>query len=145
MGTKSARHIVEAAVASYLSAQVELTGVNIYKGDSADTNVLPKAIVLCDSARTPNDLPDGLGNYDCSVRVTLFDSADDVTLTDHRARCAAIAGAMQDVEAIQAAFTAQGDAHCYDVTPLSEDEGVNERSWASVMVYDVLVVVNPGG
>jgi hypothetical protein len=145
MGTKSARHIVEAALASYLSAQVELTGVNIYTGDGTDTNVLPKAIVLCDSARLPNDFPDGLGNYSCSVRVTLFDSADDVTLTDHRARCAAIAGAMQDVEAIQAAFTAQGDAHCYDVTPLSEDEGVNERSWASVMVYDVLVVVNPEG
>ncbi len=145
MGTKSARHIVEAAVATHLSAQVELTGVNIYKGDSADTNVLPKAIVLCDSARTPNDLPDGLGNYDCSVRVTLFDSADDVTLTDHRARVAAIAGAMQDLEALQAVFTLQGDAHCYDCTVLSEDEGVNERSWASVLVYDILVVVNPEG
>ena len=145
MGYKSARHIVEAALASYLSAQVELAGVNIYTGDGTDTNVLPKAIVLCDSARLPDDFPDGLGNYSCSVRVTLFDSADDVTLTDHRARCAAIAGAMQDVEAIQATFTAQGDAHCYHVTPLSEDEGVNERSWATVMVYDVLVVVNPEG
>ena len=70
MGTKSARHIVEAAVAAHLTAQVELTGVNIYKGDSADTNVLPKAIVLCDSARLPNDFPDGLGNYSCAVRVT---------------------------------------------------------------------------
>ena len=145
MGTKSARHIVEAAVAAHLTAQVELTGVNIYTGDSADTNVLPKAIVLCDSARTPNDLPDGLGNYDCSVRVTLFDSADDVTLADHRARVAAIAGAMQDLEALQAVFTLQGDAHCYDCTVLSEDEGVNERSWASVLVYDILVVVNPEG
>ncbi len=145
MGTKSARHIVEAAVAAHLSAQTELAGVNIYKGDSADTNVLPKAIVLCDSARTPGDLPDGLGNYDCSVRVTLFDSADDVTLTDHRARVAAIAGAMQDLEALQAVFTLQGDAHCYDCTVLSEDEGVNERSWASVLVYDILVVVNPEG
>jgi hypothetical protein len=145
MGTKSARHIVEAAVAAHLSAQTELVGVNIYKGDSADTNVLPKAIVLCDSARTPGDLPDGLGNYDCSVRVTLFDSADDVTLTDHRARVAAIAGAMQDLEALQAVFTLQGDAYCYDCTVLSEDEGVNERSWASVLVYDILVVVNPEG
>jgi hypothetical protein len=145
MGTKSARHIVEAAVATYLTAQVELTGVNIYTGDSADTNVLPKAIVLCDSARLPNDFPDGLGNYSCSVRVTLLDSADDVTLTDHRARMAAIAGAMQDLEALQAVFTLQGDAHCYDITPLSEDEGVNERSWASVLAYDILVVVNPEG
>jgi hypothetical protein len=145
MGTKSARHIVEAAVASHLTAQVELTGVNIYKGDSADTNVLPKAIVLCDSARLPNDLPDGLGNYSCTFRITLFDSADDVTLTDHRARVAAIAGAMQDLDALQAVFILQGDGTCYDITPMSEDEGVNERSWASVLSFDILVVVNPEG
>jgi len=142
-GTYSARHIVEAALASYLSAQVELAGVNIYTGDGADTNVLPKAIVLCDSARAPSGLPEGLGNYSCSIRLSLSDSADDVTLTDHRARCAAIAGAMQDVEAIQAVFAAQGDAYCYDVTPMSENEGVNERSWVSAFAYDVLIVVNP--
>ena len=52
---------------------------------------------------------------------------------------------MQDVDAIKASFIAGGDAHCYDVTPLTEDEGVNERSWASAMAYDVLVVVNPEG
>ena len=143
MGYKSARHIVEAVLANYLSSQSELAGVNFYTGDSADTNVLPKAVVLCDSARLPNDFPDGLGNYNCGVRVTVFDSADDVTLTAHRARCAAIAGAMQDLELIQAAFVASGDALCYDVTPNAEDEGVNERSWASVFSYDVLVVVNP--
>lgn len=143
MGTKSARHIVEAVLASYLSSQSELAGVNFYTGDSADTNVLPKAVVLCDSASLPNDIPDGLGNYSCGVRVTVFDSADDVTLATHRARCAAIAGAMQDLDLIQAAFVAGGDALCYDVTPNSEDEGVNERSWASVFSYNVLVVVNP--
>jgi hypothetical protein len=75
--------------------------------------------------------------------VTIFDSADDTTLADHRARCAAIAGAMQDLPLIKAAFVAGGDALCYDITPTSEDEGVNERSWASVFAYDVLVVVNP--
>jgi hypothetical protein len=142
-GTKSARHIVEAVLATYLASQTELAGVSIYRGDSADTNVLPKLIVLCDTARTPNDIPQGLGNYSCSIRATMFDSADDTTLTEHRARVAAIAGAMQDLSAIKAAFIAGGDATCYDVTPISEDEGVNERSWASVLGYDVLVVVNP--
>ena len=143
MGTKSSRHIVEAVLASYLDSQPELNGVTFYTGDSGETNVLPKAVVLCDSARLPNDLPDGLGNYMCGVRVTIFDSADDTTLADHRARCAAIAGAMQDLPLIKAAFVAGGDALCYDITPTSEDEGVNERSWASVFAYDVLVVVNP--
>jgi len=143
MGTKAVRYVVESAVSTYLSAQTELAGVSIYTGDGADTNVLPKAIVLCDSARSPNDMPQGLGNYSCGTRITVFSSADDNTLAEHRARCAAVAGAMQDLTAIQAVFVAGGDALCYDVTPLSEDEGVNERSWASVFGYDVLIVVNP--
>jgi len=143
MATKSVRYIVEAALASYLSAQTELTGVSIYKGDTADTAILPKAVVLCESAGPPNDLPQCLGNYNCGVRVTLFTSADDETLDTHRARCAAIAGAMQDLASVQAAFVSEGDALCYDVTPGQELEGVSERSWASVIPFDVLVVVNP--
>lgn len=143
MGTKSARHIIEAALSAYLTAQTELAGVVIYRGDSADTNVLPKAIVLCDSASPPNDLPQGLGNYNCGVRITVFSNADDTTLADHRLRCAAVAGAMQGLADIKAVFIAGGDATCYDVTQMSEDEGVSERSWASVFTYNVLVVVNP--
>jgi hypothetical protein len=50
---------------------------------------------------------------------------------------------MQDLTAIQAVFVSGGDALCYDVTSQSEDEGVNERSWASVFGYDILIVVNP--
>lgn len=143
MATKSVRYIVEAALASYLSAQSELAGVHFYKGDTSDTAVLPKAIVLCESAGPPADVPQGLGNYDCSVKVTLLTSADDETLDTHRARCAAIEGAMQDLAAIKAVFVSGGDALCYDVTARQENEGVNERSWASQMPYSVLVVVNP--
>lgn len=143
MGTKSVRHIVEAAVSTYLAAQIELAGVNFYKGDTGETAVLPKAIVLCETAGPPTDLPQGLGNYDCSVKVTLFTSADDETEAIHRARCAAIDGAMQDLAALKAVFVAGGDALCYDVTARQEMEGVNERSWASAMPFSVLVVVNP--
>lgn len=143
MGTKSARHIIEAAVSAYLSAIPELSGVAVYKGDTAETNVLPKLIALCDSARAPNGLPEGLGNYSCSVRISVVSSADDDTLAQHRQRCELVAGAMQEVSDLRDVFTAQGDAYLYDVTPVSEDEGVNERSWASIMAYDVLVVVNP--
>lgn len=143
MGTKSVRHIVEAAVSTYLASKTELAGVNFYKGDTGETAVLPKAIVLCETAGPPNDLPQGLGNYDCSVKVTLFTSADDETEAIHRARCAAIDGAMQDVAALKAVFVSGGDALCYDVTAKQEMEGVNERSWASAMPFSVLVVVNP--
>jgi len=141
MGTKSIRHIVEANVASFLTAETGLTGVAIYTGDAVDLNVLPKAIVLCDSARTPGDLPQGAGNYSCSVRVTLFSNADDTTLADHRARCAALAGAMQDLAGLKAVFATSADATLYDVTPLSEDEGTDERSFATLFAFDLLTVL----
>ena len=90
MGTKSIRHIVEATVATYLSTQTGLTTVTFLTGDNAATQTLPKAIVLCESARAPSDLPEGEGNFSCSVRITLFSNADDTTLADHRIRCAAL-------------------------------------------------------
>ena len=143
MGTKSIRHIVEQVLKTYLSTETGLTGVSLYTGDSADVMTLPKLVILCESARTPNDLPEGLGNYSCSVRMTLFSNADDTTLTDHRARCAGLVGSMSvdSLPNIKAAFTTLGDATCYDVTPQNEDEGVDERSWATVFSYDVLVVL----
>jgi len=141
MGTKSIRHIVEATLATYLSTQTGLTSVQFLTGDSAVTQTLPKAVVLCDSARAPSDLPEGLGNYSCSVRITLYSNADDTTLADHRLRCAALSGNMRDLSSIQAAFTASTDASCYDVTMSAEDEGIDERSWATAFSFDVLVVL----
>ena len=140
MGTKSIRHIVEATLATYLSTQTGLTTVAFLTGDSAATQTLPKAVVLCESARSPADLPEGEGNFSCSVRITLFSNADDTTLADHRARCAALSGNMRDLVSIKAAFTAGADASCYDVTMQSEDEGIDERSWATSFTFDILTV-----
>ena len=140
MASKSIRHIVESTVATYLAAQTDLTTVTFLTGDSAATQTLPKAVVLCESARAPGDLPEGLGNYSCSVRITLFSNADDTTLANHRLRCAALSGNMRDLTSIKAAFTATGDASCYDVTIGSEDEGVDERSWATSFSFDILTV-----
>lgn len=143
MGTKSIRHIVESTIATYLSTQTGLTSIQFLTGDGATIQTLPKAVVLCESARAPGDLPEGLGNYDCSVRITLFSNADDTTLADHRARCAALSGNMRDLTSIQAAFTSGADASCYDVTMTSEDEGIDERSWATMFAFSVLVVLPP--
>lgn len=140
MGTKSIRHIVESVISTYLSTQTGLTTVTFLTGDSAATQTLPKAVVLCESARAPSDLPEGEGNFSCSVRITLFSNADDTTLADHRLRCAALSGNMRDLTSIKAAFTATGDASCYDVTIGSEDEGVDERSWATSFTFDILTV-----
>ena len=140
MGTRSIRHVVEATLATYLSTQTGLTTVQFLTGDSNVTQTLPKAVVLCDSASPPADLPEGLGNFSCSVRITLFSNADDTTLADHRLRCAALSGNMRDLTSIKAAFTAGGDASCYDVTIGSEDEGIDERSWATAFTFDLLAV-----
>lgn len=141
MGTKSIRHIVEATLAGYLSTQTGLTSIAFLTGDSAVTQTLPKAVVLCDSARPPASLQEGEGNYDCSVRITLFSNADDTTLADHRARCAALVGNMRDIYSIKAAFVSGGDAACYDVSILSEDEGIDERSWATSFSFSVWTVL----
>jgi len=143
MGTASIRHIVESTLATYLSTQTGLTTVSFLTGDNAATQTLPKAVVLCDSARTPSSLPDGAGNYDCSLRITLFSNADDTTLADHRARCAALVGNMRDLTSIKAAFVAGGDATCYDVIIQSEDEGVDERSWATSFAFSVWTCLAP--
>ena len=136
--TKSIRHIVEGTLATYLTSQAGLAGVVILTGDSAVTQTLPKAVVLCDSARAPGDLQEGLGNYDCSVRITIFSNADDTTLAVHRERCAALSDCMKSIGLIQAAFATGGDALCYDVTYRSEDEGIDERSWATSFAFDIL-------
>jgi len=57
----SIRHIVESTLATYLSTQTGLTTVSFLTGDNAATQTLPKAVVLCDSARPPASLPDGEG------------------------------------------------------------------------------------
>ena len=140
MGTKSIRHIVEDTLQTYLANAAGLSMVIFVTGDSNNTATLPKCIVLCESARAPGDLPEGEGNYSCSVRITLFSNADDTTITVHRARCALVVGNMRDLTSIKAAFTAGGDASCYDVTIGSEDEGVDERSWATSFTFDLLAV-----
>ena len=139
----SIRHIVEDTLQAYLANSAGLSQIMWVTGDSNSTATLPKAIVLCESARAPNDLPEGLGNYSCSVRITLFSNADDTTLEVHRGRCALIIGYMRDLTSIQDKFSDAGEALCYDVTMQSEDEGVDERSWATAFAFDVLVVLPP--
>ena len=43
MGTKSPRHIIEAVLDTYLTAESGLAGVAVYTGDNAEINVLPSA------------------------------------------------------------------------------------------------------
>ena len=139
----SIRHVIESVTAAYLAADSGLAGVNIYKGDSSDVMVLPKAIVLCDSARGAFSSGGDLGNYSASLRISVVSNADDTTLTGHRERCAQLVGAMTNVSALQSAFTNDDQAHLYDATVASENEGVDERSWVTAYAFDLVAVLDP--
>lgn len=142
MGTKSVREIVETAVRAHLVAQTELAGVNVYKGIEVATDALPSLVVNCGNVTNPPDLPEGLGNYSCTVTLELYTSADETSaLTVHRDRSAGMLGAMQDLTAIKAVFASQGDATCYDVSPETIDDGKGDRALGTMATFTVLVVL----
>ena len=141
MGTKSIRHIVEAAVKTYLDAQTELDGVQVSAGDSSDMQTLPRVICYCPSANPPPAHPEGHGNFRAPVEVHVLSSADDTNLTTHRARCAAVAGYMDSVTDLGAVFTSQGDASLYDITPNAEADDHESRIWHTTLSFGVLCVL----
>lgn len=142
MGTKSVREIVESTIATHLAAQTELSGTSVERGNEIDNMTLPTVIVSCESVANMNELPDGLGNYACTVQVGAFTSADVATaVANHRDRCAAVLGGMQNVTAIKTAFTSGGDATCYDVLYQSHDDSKGERSLGMMASYLVYVVL----
>lgn len=147
MGTTSVRHIIESGLVAFLQAEPTLAGVNIYPGDSTAVAVHPKVVVTCESARTPSMMPDGLGNYDCSVRVVISDNADDVTLTQHRQHEASVLATLADEAGIKAAFAAASpvEALIYMTRPGEPQQGHDPEGdyWNSVTTMTVRCVVNP--
>ena len=142
MATKSVREIVESAIQAHLSAQTELSGVNIYKGIEVATDALPSLVVNCSSVANPPEIPGGMGNYSCTVTLELYTSADaSSALTSHRDRSAAMLGAMQDVTALKAVFASQGDATCYDAIADTVDDGKGDRALGTMATYSVLIVL----
>lgn len=142
MGTKSIREIVETALATHLAAQTELSGTNIEKGNEVENMALPTVVVSCESVGNMSDLPEGLGNYSCTVQIAAFTSADiSSAVSNHRDRCAAVLGAMQNVTAIKTAFTTGGDATCYDVLYQSHDDSKGDRALGMMSSYLVYVVL----
>jgi hypothetical protein len=48
---------------------------------------------------------------------------------------------MQDLAGLKAVFVASADATLYDVTPNTEDEGKDERSYATAFTFGLLTVL----
>ena len=143
MGTKSVPEIVESAVAAFLAAQTGLSGVNVYKGIANANTTLPLVVVSCGSVAPAPDIPGDLGNYECSVGIQLFTSADAANaLTNHRDRSAVIQGAIQqELSTLKSTFTSQGDGTLYDAEYQSQDSGQGDRALETTLTYKMTMVL----
>jgi hypothetical protein len=100
--------------------------------------------VICENAAPPPELPEGLGNFDCSVEVCVYSSADaPATLAQHRDRCALVEAFLgwESLADLQAAFTASGDATLYDVTPEPVQDERQSRMFGSRIPYNFRLVL----
>jgi len=143
MPSKSPLNIIEDALVAALTAEAGLSAFTKFKGEAATELTLPSIIVSCENAQQAPDIAQGLGNYLCRVSVGVFSSLDDETLTTHRNATQDVMGVLDDVPVIKAAFTAIGDASCYDTTLNSIDEGRGDRAYMTTLNYDVLIVLPP--
>ena len=143
MPSKSPLNIIEDALAAALSAEPGLSGFTVFKGEAATDLTLPSIIVSCENAQLHPEIAQGLGNYLCKVSVGVFNSLDDDTLTTHRNATQDVMGVLDNVTTIKAAFTAIGDASCYDTSLTSITEGRGDRAFMTSLDYEVLIVLPP--
>lgn len=143
MPSKSPLNIVEDAIKAALQAESGLSAYTIHRGEETGEMTLPAIIVSCDSATPAPDIAQGLGNYLCRVTIGVVNNIDDDTETTHRNATQDVMGVVDDVTKIKAAFTAIGDASCYDTTLTGIDYKPGERAFTTSLAYDVLMVLAP--
>lgn len=143
MPSKSPLNIVEEAVSAALKAEATLSGLTIYRGEETSELTLPAIIVSCETAQPSPDIAQGLGNYLCKVSVGVVHNIDDNTESDHRNITQEVMGIVDNVTKIKAAFTAIGDATCYDTTLQSLNYKPGDRAFTSNLDYEILMVLAP--
>ena len=147
MGTTSVRHIMESGLVAWLKTEPTLSAVNIYPGDSTELSVYPKVVVTCETADTPPNFPDGLGNYDCSIRVIISDNANDTTLATHRAHEASVLATLGDEAGLKAFFAGASpvEALIYQAHPSAHGQGIDPDGnyWNTLVRLKVSCVINP--
>lgn len=143
MGTKSPLNIVEDALAYTLGQAPELSGTGIFKGQSADSLVLPSIIVSCEGLSFPSDVPRGAGNYIASVKVGVFTQIDGSTaLADHRNVCQIVMSVLDNVASVKAGFVHYDDATAYDSLMGSIDTGQGDRAYMTSLSYNITLVLS---
>jgi len=136
------RTIAEQSLKAWFATNAaDLPGVAIHVGQTEEIRSVPIVILYCESARGASDLgAKPLGNFELSVKIYVYSSADDSTLEQHRQRVESVQGIMQDIPGLQAAWT-EGDLYAGWIT--SDDEGVADRRFGNVLQYTLFAVYPP--
>lgn len=136
------RTIAEQSLKSWFDLNASmLPGVEINAGQTDEVRSVPIVILHAESAQGHPDLgATPLGNFELTVKVYVYSSADDSTLAQHRERVESVQAIMQDVAGLQGAWT---EGQLYAAWIVSDDEGVADRRYGNVLTYTLVAVYPP--
>jgi hypothetical protein len=131
----------QSLLALFNSYSSSLAGVQIHAGQTDEIRSVPIIILHAESANAHRDLGAfWLGNFEITVKIYIYSSADDNTLAEHRQRVETVQGIMQDLDGIKSAWT-QGTLYASWMN--SDDEGVADRRYGNVLSYTLVAVYPP--
>ena len=131
----------QSLLALFNSYSSSLPGVQIHAGQTEEIRSVPIIILHAESANAHRDLGAfWLGNFEITVKIYIYSSADDNTLAQHRERVEIVQGIMQDLSGIKSAWT-QGELYAGWMN--SDDEGVADRRYGNVLSYTLVAVYPP--
>lgn len=144
MTTYGIRTIAEQSMKAWFEANsTMLPGVQINIGQTGEIRSIPSVILYAETADShPNFGATPLGNFDLSLKIYVYSSADDApteaeALALHRARVENVQAIMQDLAGLKAAWT-QGKL--YHAWFKSDEEGVSDRRYGNVLTYSAAAV-----
>lgn len=145
MTTYGIRTIAEQSMKAWFDANADmLPGVQVNVGQTGEIRTIPSVILYAEGADAhPNLGAYPLGNFDLSLKIYVYSSADDApteleALTLHRARVENVQAIMQDLPGLKAAWT-QG--RLYHAWLRSDEEGVSDRRYGNVLTYSAAAVL----
>jgi len=131
----------QSLLALFSSYSTSLAGVQIHAGQTEEIRSVPIIILHAESANAHRDLGAfWLGNFEITVKIYIYSSADDNTLSQHRERVETVQGIMQDLDGIKSSWT-QGTLYASWMN--SDDEGVADRRFGNVLSYTLVAVYPP--
>jgi hypothetical protein len=131
----------QSLLALFNSYSSSFSGVQIHAGQTDEVRFVPIIILHAESANAHRDLGAfWLGNFEITVKIYIYSSADDNTLAEHRQRVETVQGIMQDIAGLKSAWT-QGEL--YQCWMNSDDEGVADRRYGNVLSYTLVAVYPP--